>query len=232
MFASPDFRVSVMLNPQIALIVALPRNVPAFKITAKPCLRLDICEGSKRSQTAIDWPNLTRRDHHPYSKADYVALQLNRCRTVPALEALKIRLSFCRGCELRFDSTTAEWVKPKRHRGVFVAPNQRRCDHVQRPRRDHRPVSDRAPVHVGVDEKVHEPTKLAAVFDTLVSQGFAAEEILRSVDITPERVHSPKTQISLRQLATARAQSRPRSKTPDQRAAAKVFIAGGRCRPG
>ena len=121
-----------MLNPQIALVVALPRNVPALKITAKPCLRLDICEGSKRSQTAIDWPNLTRRDHHPYSKADYVALQLNRCRTVPALEALKIRLSFCRGCELRFDSTTAEWVKPKRHRGVFVAPNQRRCDHVQR----------------------------------------------------------------------------------------------------
>ena len=37
-----------------------------------------------------------------------------------------------------------------------------------------RPVSDRAPVHVDVDEKVHEPTKLAAVFDTLVSQGFAA----------------------------------------------------------
>jgi len=27
---------------------------------------------------------------------------------------------------------------------------------------------------VDVDEKVHEPTKLAAVFDTLVSQGFAA----------------------------------------------------------
>ena len=51
---------------------------------------------------------------------------------------------------------------------------------MRRPRRDHKPVSDRAPVHVGVDEKVHEPTKLAAVFDNLVSQGFAAEEILRS----------------------------------------------------
>jgi hypothetical protein len=37
---------------------------------------------------------------------------------------------------------------------------------------------------VGADEKVHEPTKLAAVFDTLVSQGFAAEEILRGVDMT------------------------------------------------
>ena len=45
MLASPDFRVSVMLNPQIALVVALPRDVPAFKITAKPCVRLDICEG-------------------------------------------------------------------------------------------------------------------------------------------------------------------------------------------
>jgi AraC-like DNA-binding protein len=74
---------------------------------------------------------------------------------------------------------------------------------VQRPRMDHRPVSDRTLVHVGVDEKVHEPTKLAAMFDTLVSQGFTAEEILRGVDITPERVHSPKARISLRQLATA-----------------------------
>ena len=74
---------------------------------------------------------------------------------------------------------------------------------MQRPRMDHRPVSDRAPVHVGVDEKVHEPTKLAAMFDTLVSQGSTAEEILRGVDITPEWVHSPKARISLRQLATA-----------------------------
>jgi AraC-like DNA-binding protein len=74
---------------------------------------------------------------------------------------------------------------------------------VQRPRGDDTPVSDRVPVHVGVDEKVHEPTKLAAVFDTLASQGFAAEEILRSVDITPERVHSAKARISLRQLAAA-----------------------------
>jgi hypothetical protein len=45
-----------MLNPRIALLAALPRNVPAFEITAKPCVRLDICEGSKRSQTGVDWP--------------------------------------------------------------------------------------------------------------------------------------------------------------------------------
>ena len=56
LFASPDFRVSVMLNPQIALVAALPRNVPASEITAKPCVRLDICEGSKRSQTGVNWP--------------------------------------------------------------------------------------------------------------------------------------------------------------------------------
>ena len=74
---------------------------------------------------------------------------------------------------------------------------------MQRPGMDHRAVSDRGPVHVGVDEKVHEPTKLAAVFDTLVSQGITSEEILRRVDITPEWVHSTKARISLRQLATA-----------------------------
>jgi len=85
LFASPDFRVSVMLNPQIALVAALPRNVPASEITAKPCVRLDICEGSKRSQTGVNWPKISRgRDHHLYSKGDYVALQLKRCRTVPA----------------------------------------------------------------------------------------------------------------------------------------------------
>ena len=57
LLASSDFCVSVMLNPHIALVTALPRNVPAFEITAKPCVRLDIfCEDSKRSQTGVDWP--------------------------------------------------------------------------------------------------------------------------------------------------------------------------------
>jgi AraC-like DNA-binding protein len=80
---------------------------------------------------------------------------------------------------------------------------------VHRSRRVRTPVSDRAKpgsrdlVHVGINERVHEPTKLAAVFDALTSAGFLAEEILRGVDVTPESVHSPKTRISLRQLTTA-----------------------------
>ena len=81
---------------------------------------------------------------------------------------------------------------------------------MQRPGRVRTPVLDRTPadgardlVHVGVNEKVHESTKLAAVFDALISAGFPAEEILRGIDVTPERVHSPKTRISLKQLTTA-----------------------------
>lgn len=58
-------------------------------------------------------------------------------------------------------------------------------------------------VRVGINEKVHESTKLAAVFDALISAGFPAEEILRGIDVTPERVHSPKTRISLKHLTTA-----------------------------
>jgi AraC-like DNA-binding protein len=58
-------------------------------------------------------------------------------------------------------------------------------------------------VHVGLNEKVHEPTKLAAVYDALVSQGFSAQEILRGIDVAPGQVHSPKTRISLKQLMAA-----------------------------
>lgn len=58
-------------------------------------------------------------------------------------------------------------------------------------------------VHVSINDKIHEPTKLAAVFDTLVSQGLSTAEILRGIDITPEQVHSPKTRISLTQLTGA-----------------------------
>jgi AraC-like DNA-binding protein len=81
---------------------------------------------------------------------------------------------------------------------------------VQRPRKVRTPVSDQIPkdgahdlVHVGINEKVHESTKLAAVYDALISVGFPAEEVLRGIDVTPERVHSPKTRISLKQLTTA-----------------------------
>jgi len=77
---------------------------------------------------------------------------------------------------------------------------------VQRPRRSHGLNSGNGSpdlVHVGSNEKVHESTKLAAVFDALLSQGFSAGEILRGVGVTPESVHSPKTRISLKQLTIA-----------------------------
>ena len=57
-----------------------------------------------------------------------------------------------------------------------------------------------AAITVGVGEQVYEPTKLAAVFDTLVERGFSAEEVLRGVNLRPEEVHSPKTRISRGQL--------------------------------
>jgi AraC-like DNA-binding protein len=58
-------------------------------------------------------------------------------------------------------------------------------------------------VHVGANEKVHESTKLGAVFDALLSEGFSTEQILRGVGVAPECVHSPKTRVSLKQLTTA-----------------------------
>jgi len=52
-FASRDSRCLYYADLQIA---ALPRKVLAVEITAKRCVRLDICEGSKRSLTGVDWP--------------------------------------------------------------------------------------------------------------------------------------------------------------------------------
>ena len=58
-------------------------------------------------------------------------------------------------------------------------------------------------VLVGLGERVYESTKLAALFDALASQGNAAGEILRGVDIPAGEVHSPRTRISLGQLISA-----------------------------
>jgi hypothetical protein len=83
-------------------------------------------------------------------------------------------------------------------------------DHVQRSGKVRTPVSVRTSgdgarelVHVGIDEKVHESTKLAAVFDALIGAGFPAGEILRGIDVAAALVHSPKTRISLKQLTSA-----------------------------
>jgi AraC-like DNA-binding protein len=56
---------------------------------------------------------------------------------------------------------------------------------------------------VGLGERVYESTKLAALFDVLVDQGCPAGEILRSVNLTVDEVHSPKSRISLAELMAA-----------------------------
>jgi AraC-like DNA-binding protein len=56
---------------------------------------------------------------------------------------------------------------------------------------------------VGLDERVYESTKLAALFDMLVDQGYPDSEILKNVDLRADEVHSPKTRTSLKQLTIA-----------------------------
>ena len=56
---------------------------------------------------------------------------------------------------------------------------------------------------VGLDERLYEPTKLAALFDMLVDQGYPASEILKNVNLRADEVHSPKTRTSLKQLMVA-----------------------------
>jgi AraC-like DNA-binding protein len=56
---------------------------------------------------------------------------------------------------------------------------------------------------VGLDERVYESTKLAALFDILVDQGCPAGDVLRNVNLTADEVHSPKSRISLADLMTA-----------------------------
>jgi AraC-like DNA-binding protein len=56
---------------------------------------------------------------------------------------------------------------------------------------------------VGLNERIYESTKLAALFDMLVEQDCPADEILRDVDLTVDEVHSPKSRISLAELMTA-----------------------------
>jgi AraC-like DNA-binding protein len=62
--------------------------------------------------------------------------------------------------------------------------------------------ADEGPV-IGIGERIYESTKLAAVFDVLIDQGFPASEILRNVDLQEKDVHSPGTRISLAELMTA-----------------------------
>ena len=82
---------------------------------------------------------------------------MQNCAHFGSLENPSILLSGLRAAVPLHCSVTPKAQTPSRG---FAAPNQRRCDVVQRRRKDHRPISDRAPVHMGVDQKVHEPSKL------------------------------------------------------------------------
>jgi hypothetical protein len=59
--------------------------------------------------------------------------------------------------------------------------------------------ADDVPI-VGLGERVYESTKLAALFDLLIGQGYTAGEILKNVNLRADEVHSPKARISLKQL--------------------------------
>lgn len=56
---------------------------------------------------------------------------------------------------------------------------------------------------VGVNERIHESTKLAALFDLLVNQGIPSPEVLRGIQLTADAVASPSSKISLVDLMTA-----------------------------
>src|ERR1700753_2409269 len=56
---------------------------------------------------------------------------------------------------------------------------------------------------VGLNERVYEPTKLAALYDMLVEQGFSPGKILKDINLAVDEVHSPKSRISLADLMTA-----------------------------
>jgi AraC-like DNA-binding protein len=55
----------------------------------------------------------------------------------------------------------------------------------------------------GLNERVYEPTKLAALFDYLVDQGCLPNEILKNVNLTADDMRSPRSRISLADLMTA-----------------------------
>ena len=56
---------------------------------------------------------------------------------------------------------------------------------------------------VGLNERIYEPTKLAALFDYLVEQGFPVGDILGNVSLTADDMHAPRSRISLADLMTA-----------------------------
>jgi AraC-like DNA-binding protein len=62
---------------------------------------------------------------------------------------------------------------------------------------------DEAMAGISFSEKLYEPTKLAAIVDTLVSEGVPTAEALRNVGVPIGKLHDPATRISIKQLLTA-----------------------------
>jgi AraC-like DNA-binding protein len=56
---------------------------------------------------------------------------------------------------------------------------------------------------ISFSEKLYEPTKLAAIVDTLVSEGVPPADALRNVGVPIDKLHDPATRISIKQLLTA-----------------------------
>ena len=56
---------------------------------------------------------------------------------------------------------------------------------------------------ISFSDKLYEPTKLAAIIDTLVSEGVPAAEALRNVEVPFDKLHDPATRISIKQLLAA-----------------------------
>ncbi len=56
---------------------------------------------------------------------------------------------------------------------------------------------------IGFSDKLYEPTKLAAIVDTLLNAGVPAAEALRDVGVPISKLHEPTTRISIEQLLAA-----------------------------
>jgi AraC-like DNA-binding protein len=59
------------------------------------------------------------------------------------------------------------------------------------------------PFKTGFGEKLHAPTKLAALVEALIAEGIAPEEALRGVHVRQDELYAPATRISLNQMVEA-----------------------------
>jgi AraC-like DNA-binding protein len=183
----------------------------------------DVCEGPKRPSIgsepdkllAVDSIGLVRKCSFLPAPAAFfwnafVALHKGGI----ALRRLGYGLAYALGCSKnrlcsgagRTGIHAFGWKLARTHllRCRFSVPRERPVQ-LQPPLRFKKPPGSRSRPDrptVGVGDRVHESTKLAAVFDMLASQGCPADAVLRDVNIALRDVHSPQARISLLQLMT------------------------------